>query len=274
MNPLLAYRNWQPTLLMKASLIFTLAAAVAVVIRPDIWRWVLAAVVIDNLILTFAGLWPRCNWVDSNWTSLPATAVARSEIAITIDDGPDPEVTPAVLDILDHYGAKVSFFCIAEKAQRYPDLCREIVKRGHSVENHSMQHKYHLPFLLLGGWFNELNAAQQTLTNITGIRPSFFRPPVGLRNPLLDPVLSRLDLQLVSWTRRGFDTVEKDAKVVLAKLVTGLKAGDILLLHDGKAARTLEGVPVILEVLPSLLETIVAAKLHPVTLQRYAIQSK
>ena len=274
MKSLLVYRNWQPTLLMKASLIFTLAAAVAVVIRPDIWRWVLAAVVVDNLILTFAGLWPRCNWVGSNWTSLPAVAVARGEIAITIDDGPDPEVTSAVLDILDHYGAKASFFCIAEKAQRYPDLCQEIVKRGHSVENHSMQHKYHLPFLLLGGWFNELNAAQQTLTNITGIRPSFFRPPVGLRNPLLDPVLSRLDLQLVSWTRRGFDTVEKDAKVVLAKLVTGLTAGDILLLHDGKAARTLEGVPVILEVLPSLLEAIVAAKLHPVTLQRYANQSK
>lgn len=274
MKSLPAYRNWQPTLLMKASLIFTLAAAVAVVIRPDIWPWIVAAVVVDNLILTFAGLWPRCSWVGSNWTSLPPTAVARGEIAITIDDGPDPEVTPIVLNILDRYDAKATFFCIAEKAQRYPILCREIVKRGHTVENHSMQHKYHLPFLLLGGWFNELNAAQQTLTNITGIRPRFFRPPVGLRNPLLDPVLSRLDLQLVSWTRRGFDTVEKDAKVVLAKLVTGLKAGDILLLHDGKAARTLEGVAVIIEVLPSLLDAIAAAKLHPVTMQRHANQAK
>lgn len=268
------YRNWQPTRLMKFSLLFTFAAAVLILIRPDAWRWALAGVVIDNLILTYAGLWPRCSWVGSNWTSLPDTAVARNEIAITIDDGPNPEVTPIVLDILDRYAAKASFFCIAEKAQRYPDLCREIVKRGHTVENHSMRHKYHMPFLLLGGWFDELNAAQKALTDITGICPRFFRPPVGLRNPLLDPVLSRLDLQLVSWTRRGFDTVEKDAKVVLAKLLRSLKAGDILLLHDGNAALTTAGVPVILEVLPKLLEAIVAAKLQPVTLQRQASQAK
>lgn len=265
---LAVYQNWQPTLLVKASLIFTLAAAVAVVVRPDIWRWALAGIVVDNLILTIAGLCPRCSWVGSNWTSLPTSAVARNEIAITIDDGPDPDVTPAVLDILDRYAAKASFFCIAEKAQRFPDLGKEIVKRGHTLENHSLRHKYHMPFLLLGGWFDELNAAQKALTDITGIRPRFFRPPVGLRNPLLDPVLSRLDLQLVSWTRRGFDTVEQDADVVLAKLLDGLKAGDILLLHDGNAAQTTTGVPVILEVLPRLLEAIVAAKLQPVTLRR------
>lgn len=255
---------------MKFSLLLTLAAVVAIIMRPDLWRWILAAVVVDNLILTFAGLWPRCSWVGSNWTSLPPAAVARGEIAITIDDGPEPDVTPAVLDILDRYGAKATFFCIAERALRYPDLCRDIIKRGHTIENHSMRHKYHLPFLLLGGWFAELTAAQNALTEITGIRPIYFRPPVGLRNPLLDPVLSRLDMQLVSWTRRGFDTVEKDASVVLAKLVNGLKAGDILLLHDGKAARTAAGVPVVLDVLPRLLDAILNAKLRPVTLRAAA----
>lgn len=262
-----AYRNWRPTWLMKVSILLTIAAPVAIAIRPDLWPWILAAVVADNLLLTFAGLWPRCSWVGSNWTSLPKASADRGEIAITIDDGPDLEVTPAVLDILDHYNAKATFFCIAEKAQRDPDLCREIVKRGHAVENHSMRHKYHLPFLLLGGWFAELEAAQNALMTVTGDRPLFFRPPAGLRNPLLDPVLSRLDLQLASWTRRGFDTVEKDANRVLAKLLDDLKAGDILLLHDGKAARGNSGTPVILEVLPPLLNAIAAARLRTVTLR-------
>lgn len=260
------YRNWRPTPLMKASFLLTIAAPLAIAIHPAIWPWALAAVVADNLVLTFAGLWPRCSWLGSNWTSLPPASAERSEIAVTIDDGPDPEVTPAVLDLLDRHGAKATFFCIAEKAKRYPELCRDIVKRGHALENHSMRHGYHLPFMLLGGWFAELNAAQDALTNVTGIRPRFFRPPVGFRNPWLDPVLNRLDLQLVSWTRRGFDTVNKDPNLVLEKLLVNLKAGDILLLHDSNAARTNTGQPVILEVLPPLLNSIAAAKLRTVTL--------
>ncbi|PKD40883.1 polysaccharide deacetylase family protein [Methylomonas sp. Kb3] len=261
-----AYRNWQPTPLMKVSLAITIAAPLAIVIQPSIWPWALIIFIADQLVLTFAGLWPRCSWVGSNWTSLPPAAAARGDIAITIDDGPDPEITPAVLDMLDRFGAKATFFCIADKAQRYPDLCRDIVKRGHAVENHSMHHQYHLPFLLLKGWLAELNAAQDALTEVTGIRPRFFRPPVGLRNPLLDPVLSRLGLQLASWTKRGFDTIEGNPQVVLAKLLKDLKAGDILLLHDSNAARTNSGHPVILEVLPPLLEAIAAANLRSVTL--------
>jgi peptidoglycan/xylan/chitin deacetylase (PgdA/CDA1 family) len=261
-----AYQNWQPTPLMKASFLLTMAAPLAIAVQPIIWPWALAVLVADHLLLTFAGLWPRCSWVGSNWTSLPPASAERGEIAITIDDGPDPDITPAVLDLLDHCGAKATFFCIAEKAQRYPDLCRDIVKRGHAVENHSMYHQYHLPFLLLGGWLTELNAAQDALTKVTSIRPRFFRPPVGLRNPLLDPVLSRLGLQLASWTRRGFDTIERNPQVVLAKLLKDLKAGDILLLHDSNAARTKEDVPVILEVLPPLLAAIAAANLQAVTL--------
>jgi peptidoglycan/xylan/chitin deacetylase (PgdA/CDA1 family) len=176
-------------------------------------------------------------------------------------------VTPAVLDLLDRYGVKATFFCIGEKAQRHPDLCRDIVNRGHAVENHSMHHIHYFSFLLLGGCYSELADAQQVLTSITGIRPGFFRAPAGLRNPLLDPVLSRLDLQLASWTRRGFDTVRQNPQVVLAKLLDGLKAGDILLLHDGNSAKSARGVPVILEVLPLLLNAIAAAKLRPVTLR-------
>ncbi|MDB5731644.1 MAG: polysaccharide deacetylase family protein, partial [Variovorax sp.] len=112
----------------------------------------------------------------------------------------------------------------------------------------------------------EIARAQAIVTEVTGWRPTCFRAPAGLRNPFLDAVLRRLDLSLVSWTRRGFDTRERDAAKVLARLARQLAAGDILLLHDGNAARTLDGRPVVLEVLPPLLRQLRDAGLRSVTL--------
>jgi peptidoglycan/xylan/chitin deacetylase (PgdA/CDA1 family) len=262
-----AYYKWRVPPLVIASTFFTLTAVTIAVIFPQILSLAVTAVSVNILVLTFAGLWPRCSLVGSNWTSLPATSVEHQEIAITIDDGPNPVITPLVLEVLDKYQAKATFFCIGEKAARYPDLCREICARGHSVENHSMYHKYHFSLLMPPACFSEINTAQETLFTITRKRPEFFRAPAGLRNPLLDAVLFRLGMQLVSWTRRGFDTVERDPAVVLNKLITGLKAGDILLLHDDNAALTAAGKPVILEVLPGLLEAVIALNLQTVTLE-------
>jgi peptidoglycan/xylan/chitin deacetylase (PgdA/CDA1 family) len=151
-------------------------------------------------MLTALGLWPRSRALGPNWTRLPAAAAARKAIAITIDDGPDPEVTPRVLELLAREGVRATFFCIGEKVDRHPELCR-----------------------------------------------------VGL--------------QLASWTRRGFDTRERDADKVLGRLLRNLGAGDILLLHDGNAARTADGTPVILAVLPRVIAAIRAAGLEPVTLR-------
>jgi peptidoglycan/xylan/chitin deacetylase (PgdA/CDA1 family) len=220
----------------------------------------------NHLVLTGGALWPRSRWLGRNWTRLPAAAAARQEIALTFDDGPDPEVTPAVLDLLDAHPARATFFVIASVAARHPGLCREIARRGHSVQNHSDRHSR--AFSLLGprGLGREIGAAQARLADLVGVAPRFFRAPAGLRNPLLAPVLERLGLELVSWTRRGYDTVRREPAGVLARLGDGLAAGDILLLHDGNAARTDAGQPVVLSVLPALLERIAAAGLRPATL--------
>ena len=118
------------------------------------------------------------------------------------------------------------------------------------------------------GFARELKAAQNTLTTITGQRPQFFRAPAGLRNPFLDPVLNRLGLQLATWSVRGFDTRIGDAERVKEKLMQGLRAGAILLVHDGNAARSADGRPVILDVLPALLESAATASLRFVTLRQ------
>ena len=258
MAPLPAYLN--------ASVAVHAAAGIAAVIAPAAWPWALAAVAANHLVLTGAGLCPRSTWLGRNWSRLPAAAAARRELAITIDDGPDPEVTPAVLDVLDAHAVRATFFAIASAAARQPALCREIVRRGHSVQNHSDRHSHGFSLLGPRGLAREVGTAQARLADITGTAPRFFRAPAGLRNPFLAPVLDRLDLQLVSWTRRGFDTVRREPEGVLARLTGGLAAGDILLVHDGHAARTAAGEPVVLGVLPGLLTRCAEAGLRAVTL--------
>jgi peptidoglycan/xylan/chitin deacetylase (PgdA/CDA1 family) len=252
--------------LLRVSVIVHCAAAVALLAVPAQALWVLAVLVCNHLIITVCGLSPRSTALGHNLVRLPAASIARREVALTIDDGPDPEVTPAVLDLLDAAGVRATFFCIANQAQAHPELLRQIELRGHSVQNHTQNH--HLHFSLLGprGFEREISAAQATLAGLTGVTPTLFRAPAGFRNPFLGPVLHRQGLTLTSWTRRSYDTRIADAAQVLAGLTRGLAAGDILLLHDGNAARMADGRPVILAVLPALLAACKQAELKLVTL--------
>jgi peptidoglycan-N-acetylglucosamine deacetylase len=263
--------GWRSTPLIRASIALHLGAAAATLVRPHWWPWALSAVVSDHLLLTSAGLWPRSQWLGPNWTHLPLPAAESAQaevaVAITIDDGPDPEVTPRVLDLLDAHGAQATFFCIGQRVARYPALARAIATRKHEIGNHSHRHLKRFSLLGLQGIGAEIGLAQQAIVDATGERPRFFRAPAGLRNPLLAPVLAREGLQLVSWTRRGFDTVSRSASVVLSRLTRRLQGGDILLLHDGHAARSTTGTAVILEVLPRLLSELAVAGLTTITLR-------
>jgi peptidoglycan-N-acetylglucosamine deacetylase len=150
----------------------------------------------------------------------------------------------------------------------HPELCQEIIRRGHAIENHTQHHRHHFSLLGPNGFTKEIQAAQNTLTAITGQRPLFFRAPAGLRNPFLDAVLKKLNLTLASWSVRGFDTKNSNAEKIKTKLIGHLKAGTILLLHDGNAARSHQGTPVILEVLPDLLSAAKTQGLHFITLRQ------
>ena len=239
--------------MLTASAALHALAAGTVLIAPQSWPWALGAVALNHAGLTAAGLWPRSRWLGPNLTRLPAAAVERRQYALTLDDGPDPEVTPRVLDLLDAHGVQATFFCIAQRAAAQPGLLRDIVARGHDVQNHSHAHRHTFSLSGPAALRREIERAQQVLADLTGWRPHCFRAPAGLRNPFLDPVLHALGLHLVSWTRRGFDTVTADTQRVLSRLTHGMAAGDIVLLHDGHARRTVGGQPVVLEVLPRLL---------------------
>lgn len=243
--------RWKPAPLVTVSAgVHVLAAAG---LFTPAWPWSLGALLADHALVTVTGLWPRSTWLGPNLTHLPRHL---PQLAITIDDGPDPEVTPAVLDLLDEHHAAATFFCIGTHVQQQPALAREIVRRGHTIGNHSQHHRHHFSVMGPAQLKREISAAQDTIAQVTGVAPAFFRAPAGLRNVFLDPVLHGLGLQLASWTRRGFDTRTGDAGRVLRRLTRNLSAGDILLLHDHHAARTPQGRPVLLDVLPPLLAAI------------------
>ncbi len=251
-------RPWRPTPAAGLSLLLHAAAFATLVASPGLWPWVIGGLAANHLLLTAAVLWPRGRILGPNLVRLPAAAAARHEVSLTFDDGPDPEVTPCVLDLLDRHQARASFFCIGEKAAAFPELVREIARRGHSVENHSHCHPNAFAFYGPGRLRREVDAAQAAIAGITGRAPEFFRAPAGFRSPMLDPVMAACGLHYVSWTRRGFDTVHGNADAVLQRLTRGLKPGDILLMHDS--------APVVLTVLPALLDQLAARGLKPVTL--------
>ncbi len=260
--------RWRPPPLLLASLALHGTVLGVLIAQPIWWPGALLALIINHLLLAVVGLWPRSNWLGANLTRLPATPAARNAIAITIDDGPDPEITPQVLDILARHQAQASFFCIGRKLHEQPALARSIASAGHAIENHSEHHRHNFSLLGPAAMEREVALAQASISSLSGRRPVFFRAPAGLRNPFLDLVLHRQGLRLASWTRRGFDTRERNAQKVLVRLLDGLRAGDILLLHDGNAARDGNGRAIILEVLPQLLKEIEARGLRTIRLDQ------
>jgi len=252
------------------------AAPLALFAWPQTWPWIVGTVLADHLTAVAAGLLPRSRLLGPNLRRITADPLGNGPraVALTFDDGPDPEVTPRLLDILDRHGARATFFCIGDRVRVRPDVTREISARGHAVGNHGYTHGPGFFFRSPGGLRADLLRAQEEVAAATGRPPELFRAPAGIRGPWLQPVLDELGLDLVSWTRRGFDTVTPDPARVHDRLVKGLSPGDILVLHDGASARGPGGRPVVEEVLPRLLETISARGLATAALSGAWVRSR
>jgi peptidoglycan/xylan/chitin deacetylase (PgdA/CDA1 family) len=250
---------------VRLSLAVHVLAVVAVALAPARWAVVLAALVADHVVLLGASLCPRSQLLGPTRDRLPPAADGDA-VAITFDDGPHPLVTPAILDLLDAHGARATFFCVGQRAAAHPEVVAEITRRGHRVGNHTWRHSAAFVFLPPGRLAREIDRTQEALASATGRRPVFVRAPAGLRSPWLDPLLVRRGLTLVAWTRRGFDTVTRDPARIAARLLRGLRPGDILLLHDGSSALDQDGHPVVLGALERVLAEVDARGLDCVVL--------
>lgn len=259
--------RWRPAPLLKVTLALHMAGALGVALYPNEWPWILTLLACNHLLIIGSVFCPRGQLLGPNLVRLPLAAAKRGEVALTFDDGPDPIVTPQVLDLLDRFGMKATFFCIGRKVCAHPQVVEDMVRRGHAIENHSFEHIHW--FAMMDPWrmSRDIESAQLAIGRIAGERPCFFRAPNGFRNPWLDALLARRGLRYVSWTRRGLDTVRRDTKAVARALTQDLHAGDVLLMHDGNCGRAADDQPMVLSVLPMLLERLRERGLKSVALR-------
>ena len=177
-------------------------------------------------------------------------ATKRREVWLTIDDGPDPEDTPRILELLAAHGARATFFVIGEKAAAHPGLVRAIAAAGHEVAHHTQTHP------VASFWCaspvrvaRELDECLDVLRRAE-VKPGRFRPPVGIKNLWLGPALAGRGLICVGWSARGLERRRGDAGTVAGRVLRGLAPGAILLLHEGPgvpAAIRVHGIRRVLE---------------------------
>ena len=174
---------------------------------------------------------PRSSLYMPVWWRLPA---GSDGVALTFDDGPHPERTPAVLDLLARHGQRATFFVIGENVRRHPALTRRIVDEGHAIGLHSDQHSWLFNCWPPGRVRRDLERCAAAIAEATGRpAPTLFRPPVGLKNPIVGFVTGRMRLRTVTWSCRGLDTGSADVERVTARLLSGLRPRAILGMHDG-----------------------------------------
>jgi len=169
-------------------------------------------------------------------------------VALTFDDGPDPTYTPAVLSILARYNAKATFFMLGERVRLYPDLARSVAEKGHAVGSHC----YHHVSLLLAPprrIREEIAGAEIAIQQAVGQQPRLLRPPYGFHPPFLVQEARRRGYLLVGWSISPHDSFHLSAAELAHRVLARVRAGDIILLHDGRGnrAETIKALPLILE---------------------------
>lgn len=197
-------------------------------------------------------LHPRSRLFGPNRSRLSTT---ERVVALTFDDGPDPEVTPRVLELLRARGVRATFFLIGRSARRHPEIVRRIVAEGHAVGNHSDGHSYMFWALPPARLLRDVRGAQRAIEEASGGRCRWFRAPVGLKNCFLHSVLKRHGLDLVSWELRFLDRRPVDARRLAARVRRRVAAGSIVLLHDGHDRKP-AGRPEVLAALPIVLNVL------------------
>jgi peptidoglycan/xylan/chitin deacetylase (PgdA/CDA1 family) len=153
-------------------------------------------------------------------------------VALTYDDGPDPVGTPAVLAVLAEAGVTATFFQLAERAERHPDLVRAVLDAGHEIAVHGIDHT-RLTGLPRADAAGRIRAARDRLAAVTGRRARYFRPAYGGQTPATYLATRRAGLDPVVWGPTVEDWVDGPAADVAARALTGLGPGEIVLLHDG-----------------------------------------
>jgi peptidoglycan/xylan/chitin deacetylase (PgdA/CDA1 family) len=192
----------------------------------------------------------------------------RGEVALTFDDGPQPEHTRRILAILKRAGVKATFFVIGRKVELHPEVAVEIVQAGHTIGIHGHVHDRLLALRGTKRIMDDLLAAQDAVRRATGQVPMLFRPPVGVTSPRIGEAVKKLGLTMVAWSVKGMDGVRgARAERVAARVGSKVRPGSIVLLHD--ALERDDAEPASISALPRILDAISAKGLRVVELARF-----
>ncbi len=154
------------------------------------------------------------------------------QVAITFDDGPDESNTGEILNVLSKYNSKASFFFIGSKIEKHQELAKEVCYGRHTIGNHTFTHANNFPIKSKKAIKVEIEKAQEIIKSVTGKDNVYFRPPFGVTNPTIAKAIKGLNLKVIGWSIRSFDTVHKSKEQTLKRVLSKIKGGDIILLHD------------------------------------------
>jgi peptidoglycan/xylan/chitin deacetylase (PgdA/CDA1 family)/outer membrane lipoprotein-sorting protein len=213
-------------------------------------------------LVVYASLHPERGIFGPTVVRGPAASAA---VALTFDDGPDPEHTPRVLDALAAGGARATFFLIGRRVLEQPSLARTIVERGHQVALHGHSHRWELMFFRRR-LLQDLADSAAAVVAATGLRPRFYRPPVGIVAPEVHDAAEAVGARLVAWSLRPFDGAGLPPDDVHRRVSSKIRGGDIVLLHDARPMGASHMVPPAVAALPAILDDLARRGLRSVTL--------
>jgi peptidoglycan/xylan/chitin deacetylase (PgdA/CDA1 family) len=178
-------------------------------------------------------------------------------VALTFDDGPNPDATPLILDALAERKVRATFFILGRHAEQWPELVKRVAAEGHSIGNHGYFHRK-LHFKSPAYVRNDLTLGTRAIETIAGVHPRLFRAPHGFRSPWVSSIAKSLGQRTVGWSFGVWDSDRPGRDVIVERILKGARPGSILLLHDGDGydpqgdrVQTAQAVPLIVD---SLLE--------------------
>ncbi|HLM80108.1 MAG TPA: polysaccharide deacetylase family protein [Terriglobales bacterium] len=228
------------------SAILVISALLALLYAFRFFGLFLVVLSATTLLIVYLLFHPRNQWLVANRSWVGGAGC----VALTFDDGPDPVDTPKLLDLLREKGVKATFFVVGKRADQYPEIVRRAWAEGHLIANHTWSHYSLFCFLTPRRLRAEIERGTESVRRSCGVRPRFFRSPVGLRHPLLAPYLEDAGLEYVSWSIRTRDTLTADSGVLARRILDKAASGDIILLHDHLPG----GANAMLEVLPGVID--------------------
>jgi len=183
--------------------------------------------------LTVAGLAAHGTWHRNSWIFGPVlNHLPTADVSITFDDGPNPNATPIILDVLKREGVKATFFVLGRHADRWPALVKRMADEGHQLGNHGYFHRK-LHRRTPGYVRDDLTRGAEAIERASGVRPRVFRAPHGFRNPWVTPIARSLGERTIGWSLGVWDSARPGADEIVRRALDGMRAGSILLLHDG-----------------------------------------